>query len=232
MGRFFRQFNPRSVQVANFLILAAPPAPPDISSKTLAYAGDISRQWNHHTIIKALERLLDVRYRLCGPADEDYLRELKVFPAWERVEYLGKIPHEEIPALHAKSAFGMEVLSYLYNTDWENGQMGNTKIFEEMVAGLPVVCTDCNHALVSTLNKGTDAILLPTEWGEFNALDFEELARHVRKRVFFDFRNVYQKAPVEKAGFEYHGTGVGRWNGGLPVETEFRTAFQVKGMRK
>lgn len=55
--------------------------------------------------------------------------------------------------------------------------------------------------------KGVDAILLPTEWAEFNALDFEELGRHVRRKVFFDFRNVYQKALVEQAGFEYHGTG-------------------------
>lgn len=57
--------------------------------------------------------------------------------------------------------------------------------------------------------EGADAILLPTEWAEFNALDFEELGKHVRGKVFFDFRNVYQKEPVERAGFEYHGAGVG-----------------------
>lgn len=57
--------------------------------------------------------------------------------------------------------------------------------------------------------EGVDAVLLPTEWAEFNALDFEELGRHVRGKVFFDFRNVYQRGPVERAGFEYHGTGVG-----------------------
>lgn len=56
--------------------------------------------------------------------------------------------------------------------------------------------------------EGTDAILLPTEWAEFNALDFEELGQHVRGKVFFDFRNVYQKGQVEQAGFEYHGTGI------------------------
>lgn len=55
--------------------------------------------------------------------------------------------------------------------------------------------------------EDVDAILLPTEWSEFNALDFEELSRHVRGEVFFDFRNVYQKTSVERAGFEYHGTG-------------------------
>lgn len=57
--------------------------------------------------------------------------------------------------------------------------------------------------------EGVDAILLPTEWSEFNALDFEDLGRYVQGKVFFDFRNVYQKGPVEQAGFEYHGTGVG-----------------------
>lgn len=56
--------------------------------------------------------------------------------------------------------------------------------------------------------EGADAVLLLTEWGEFNALDFEELGRYVRGKVFFDFRNVYQKASVEQAGFEYHGTGI------------------------
>jgi len=57
--------------------------------------------------------------------------------------------------------------------------------------------------------EGADAILLPTEWSEFNALDFDELARHVRGKVFFDFRNVYRRPQAEAAGFEYHGTGVG-----------------------
>lgn len=57
--------------------------------------------------------------------------------------------------------------------------------------------------------EGVDAILIPTEWGEFNALDFEELGHHVRGKVLFDFRNVYQKGLVEVAGFEYCGSGVG-----------------------
>ena len=28
------------------------------------------------------------------------------------------------------------------NTDWHKGTIGNTKIFEEMMAQLPVICTD------------------------------------------------------------------------------------------
>lgn len=55
--------------------------------------------------------------------------------------------------------------------------------------------------------EGADAVLLPTEWGEFNAIDFDELGQYVRGKVFFDFRNVYRRELVENAGFEYHGTG-------------------------
>ena len=142
MVDFFRHLNSRTVQVANFPILACSHALPDISSKTVVFAGGISRQWNHGTIIKALERLPDVRYCLCGPAGVDYLRELETLPAWGRVEYLGKVPYEKVPTFLAKSAIGMAVVSYSRNTDWKNGTMGNTKIFEEMMAGLPVVCTD------------------------------------------------------------------------------------------
>ncbi len=142
MADFFRSLNARTVQVANFPILkeSVPPAAPE--PETLVFAGGISRQWNHHTIIKALETLPECRYRLCGQAEGAYLRELEALPAWKRVEYLGQIPHLEVAGHLSKSAIGMAVLSYKRNTDWKNGTMGNTKIFEEMMAGLPVVCTD------------------------------------------------------------------------------------------
>lgn len=139
---FFRRLNPRTVQVTNFPILkeTVPPATPEPG--TLSFAGGVSRQWNHHTIVKALEVLPECHYRLCGPVEGTYLQELESLPAWDRVEYLGRIPHAEVAGLLARSAVGMAVLSRSRNSDGKNGTMGNTKIFEEMMAGLPVVCTD------------------------------------------------------------------------------------------
>lgn len=55
---------------------------------------------------------------------------------------------------------------------------------------------------------GADAILIPTEWGEFTMLDFEVIGARMRQRILFDFRNIYRRGPLEKAGFEYYGTGV------------------------
>jgi len=139
---YFRSVNPRTVQIANFPILdeATPPSAP--RPGTLVFAGGVSRQWNHHAIIQALEQLSECRYCLCGPGEEPYLQELRALPAWNQVQYLGRLPHEEVPALLSECAVGMAVLSYSRNSDWKNGTMGNTKIFEEMMAGLPVVCTD------------------------------------------------------------------------------------------
>jgi len=142
MTDFFRRINPRTVQVSNFPLLDEAPPPAAPRPGTLVFAGGVSRQWNHHAIIQALERLPGCRYRLCGPGADSYLQELQALPAWNQVQYLGKLPHEEIPALLSECAVGMAVVSYSRNSDWKNGTMGNTKIFEEMMAGLPVVCTD------------------------------------------------------------------------------------------
>lgn len=56
--------------------------------------------------------------------------------------------------------------------------------------------------------SGADAILIPTEWDEFRMLDFEALGEMMHQRVLFDLRDIYPRDAVEKAGFEYHGTGV------------------------
>lgn len=139
---FFQQINPRVKQISNFPILTE--AIPDILRQpgTLVFAGGVNPSWNHHTIIRALEKLPECRYLFCGPVQNTYLQELKALPAWNRAQYLGEIPHTEVSKLLASSAIGMAVISYCRNSDWKNGTMGNTKIFEEMMAGLPVICTD------------------------------------------------------------------------------------------
>lgn len=56
--------------------------------------------------------------------------------------------------------------------------------------------------------QSVDAVLIPTEWGEFISLDFEVLKGKVKRPILFDFRNMYKKYEIESFGFEYHGTGI------------------------
>lgn len=108
----------------------------------ICFAGGISRQWNHDIIIQSLAGL-DVRYILCGSFEnKTYFEYLKSLNGWNKVNYLGKIPFEEVQGIYESSKIGVALLSYQPNTDYKQGTLGNTKIFEYMKAGIPLICTD------------------------------------------------------------------------------------------
>ena len=139
---YFKNINPATYQVTNYPIISQEGLQPDFSAKRVAYAGGISSQWNHINVLKALEQLPDCRYCLCGAFEGDYGQKLKQMPAWKQVDFLGRIPHQQVAKELAYCSVGLALLTPGNNTDWHNGTMSNTKIFEEMMAGLPVVCTN------------------------------------------------------------------------------------------
>ena len=115
---------------------------PDFSNKTIVFAGGISKQWSHNLVIDLLDEIDDCQYLLCGTGTKDYLEELKAMQGWHKVNYLGKIPHKHVKDKLSSSYIGLALLQPGNNTDWNVGTLGNTKIFEEMMAGLPVICTN------------------------------------------------------------------------------------------
>lgn len=114
---------------------------PDYSSRKIVFAGNMERQWNHDRIIGAIHDINNLIYVFCGAPDTDKLDELKRISGWEKVDYRGWVPYEKVASILSEASVGMAVLSPGNNTDGINGNMANTKIFEEMMAGLPVICT-------------------------------------------------------------------------------------------
>ena len=55
--------------------------------------------------------------------------------------------------------------------------------------------------------EGADAVVLCTEWSEYRSPDLDRLGRVMRKRVFFDGRNVVDPERLTAAGFEHVGIG-------------------------
>ncbi len=110
--------------------------------KSLCFAGGIDKQWNHHVIVEALQNLSSVKYNLCGVSDETYLESLKGQAGWGKVNYYGQVPFKEAQKIIQQSHIGVALLSPSGNTDGQNGTMGNTKLFEIMMAGKPVICTN------------------------------------------------------------------------------------------
>jgi hypothetical protein len=54
---------------------------------------------------------------------------------------------------------------------------------------------------------GADAVVLVTEWPEFESLDWVELARRMRGDLVVDGRNALDPAAVRAAGLQYEGVG-------------------------
>lgn len=57
------------------------------------------------------------------------------------------------------------------------------------------------------LADGCDALVLVTEWQQFNTLDYNKMAKLMSHPVIIDGRNFLNPQEMEKAGFQYIGVG-------------------------
>ena len=55
--------------------------------------------------------------------------------------------------------------------------------------------------------KGSEALILLTEWKEFRSPDFEEIKNQLNKPIIFDGRNQYNAFKLQESGFEYYQIG-------------------------
>lgn len=107
---------------------------------TLCFTGGIKDEWSHEVIIESLSD--GVNYELCGLADDGYIEKLSNLPMWKNVHYFGRVSHQEALKIQSHSHVGIALLQPSRNTGFLNGTAGNTKLFEYMMAGIPVICTD------------------------------------------------------------------------------------------
>ncbi len=54
---------------------------------------------------------------------------------------------------------------------------------------------------------GADALLIMTEWKEFQSPDLADMRKRMKSPLVFDGRNLYNPAKMQAAGFTYHSIG-------------------------
>lgn len=108
----------------------------------VCFAGSISSQWNHNLILDAVYGLSDITYAIAGPIHNKDLFKL-LNSSSEKIKYFGFLDREQLKKLYSESICGMALLSYNTQVGRE-GTLGNTKLFEYMKFGLPVICSDLN----------------------------------------------------------------------------------------
>jgi UDPglucose 6-dehydrogenase len=55
--------------------------------------------------------------------------------------------------------------------------------------------------------KGSDALVLVTEWNQFRRLDLQRIKTLLKTPIFIDLRNVYDPDQMKRLGFNYCGVG-------------------------
>lgn len=108
---------------------------------SLFFAGGVSSMWSHDIIVDVLNEFDDIKYELYGVADDSYLEFLNAKESWKKVNYHGKVPFDEVDRCMWDADIGIALMQYIRGDD-KTGTLGNTKIFEMMLHGLPVIATD------------------------------------------------------------------------------------------
>lgn len=137
-----KRINSNAVIITNYPIIDNDFKKNKSVKNTLCFAGGVRADWNHDTVIKAIEDIDDVKYMVAGSYKESYLETLKSYNGFEKVEFLGKLDKKGVKDLYSNSNVGIALCSYRPNTCYRKGSLGNTKIFEYMMYELPVIFTD------------------------------------------------------------------------------------------
>lgn len=140
----YRKLNKNVEMILNFPILIDEDISlPRYGSRKISFAGGISKQWCHKEIIISIRNLECVEYELAGKMVGEYSEELQKLDGWQYVNYHGMLPFEDVKSkIYSNSTIGMALLDYIAQCKGTVGNLSNTKFFEYMQMGLPLICTD------------------------------------------------------------------------------------------
>lgn len=86
-----------------------------------------------------------------------------------------------------------------------------------VVAYDPVAMHEAKNTLKDTIEyamdmyeslDGADALLIVTEWPEFRVPSFTQIGKHLKQKVLFDGRNIFDPQDMKKLGYSYYCIGV------------------------
>ena len=106
----------------------------------ILFAGGVSSQWSHKEVLEAIRDLEDCHYYIYGSADKEYLKELESLSI-PNFTYGGTVSFIEVQEKLQESEMVVALLKPGKNTFFNEGTLGNTKIFEAMLNKKPVIAT-------------------------------------------------------------------------------------------
>ena len=194
-----KKINSNAVIITNYPIIDNDFKKNKSVKNTLCFAGGVRADWNHDTVIKAIEDIDDVKYMVAGSYKESYLETLKSYNGFEKVEFLGKLDKKGVKDLYSNSNVGIALCSYRPNTCYRKGSLGNTKIFEYMMYELPVIFTDF-EVFKEILKEGIYGIAV----NPYDSKEVEAALRYLldNPKIAMEMGAIGRKLVVEKYNWE------------------------------
>lgn len=109
----------------------------------ICYAGTIADAWNIPNVIDAIEKVDDVKFNLAGWTGDELMNRMKSLAGWSKVKFFGKLTKDEVTEkVYNHSDIGVALYHYSPLCHGKVGNMSNNKLFEYLLMGMPVICTD------------------------------------------------------------------------------------------
>lgn len=136
-----KTINAKTYQITNYPEITVLKRDVQKTGNLICFAGGVSARYMHENVIQAAEKA-HVRYILAGPAWPSYLVKLKKLTGWKNVVYKGMLDRANVIKLYEAADIGIVLLDYSPNVGYHKGTLGVLKMFEYMMAGIPVIATD------------------------------------------------------------------------------------------
>lgn len=108
----------------------------------ICYTGTVYSYSNQEEILQAINKIKNIKYKVAGYFKPDHLKSLSKFKGYDSLEYLGRIPWNDLNDFYEKTSIGIVIYDYKLNLGDRLGTYGTNKIFEYMEASLPIICTN------------------------------------------------------------------------------------------
>lgn len=108
----------------------------------LCYAGTVYATSNQKTIIQSVQDIENVQYYIIGSIHQSYKEELRRWDKSDHVFFVDRLSKADLYQYYKRSVAGLAVFDYSPNIGYKRGTLGSNKMFEYMLLGLPLICSD------------------------------------------------------------------------------------------
>lgn len=115
----------------------------NLRDNNLCYVGTVYSYSNQEVLFDVMSRVNDINYLIAG--NGDFLStsiNYQNLKSQDRIKFLGKLSKDKLNTLYNQCIAGYVLYDYHRNLGYNIGSFGTNKLFEYMIAGLPVICTD------------------------------------------------------------------------------------------